>query len=342
MFKSATTKLTILYLAIIMVISMFFSYNLYRLSVDELAWGYQRQNAIIRAVPQFQSIFDGDYLSVGKDEIFNEGKARIALRLVYVNTTILIAGGFLSYWMARKTLQPIEESHDAQSRFAADASHELRTPLTAMQTEIEVALRDPKLTTKDARELLNSNLEELAKLTKLSDGLLRLTQLDSESLPKKPVNVSKIVAIAVERVRSQAKTKKITIDWQAPKSLSLLGDEESIGELVTILLDNAIKYSPTTSDVIIRATNDGQAVTLSVEDHGIGIVAADLPHIYERFYRADGARSKNATSGYGLGLSIAKNIVDLHNGKINVSSAEGKGTKFIVKLPRNLPKTANT
>lgn len=333
MFENATAKLTLLYLAIIMVISLFFSFNLYQLSVDELAWGYQRQNALIRGLPAFRPLFDQEDLAGNQVLVLKEGQERILLRLFYVNLFILFAGGVLSYVLARKTLQPIERSHEAQSRFAADASHELRTPLTAMQTEIEVALRDPKLSASDARDLLQSNLEELAKLTKLSDGLLRLTRLDSESLPKSSVKVSSILKAAEQQVQAHinAKTQKVTIE--SAKSLVVFGDKASLVELVAILLENASKYSPAKSEITITTSREGQYTLIAVHDNGVGISQKDIAHVFDRFYRADTARTKVDTDGYGLGLSIAKTITDLHRGFISVSSTEGKGSTFTVKIP---------
>lgn len=333
MFKETYIKLTGVYLTIIMMISIFFSANIYVLSIQELDRGLRSIGPTITIQDDY-SLPNSLRTQIEKQRVasYQHAKARVINRLLLINLVILVGGGLLSYYLARKTLQPIEEAHEAQSRFTADASHELRTPLAAMRTEIEVALMDPKLSLAKAKTLLQSNLEELAKLTDLSEGLLRLAQMENHELEKQELTMNTIAENAIGRVLAQAEKKNILIDSKVGAQ-KIVGDESSLTEAVVILLDNAIKYSPEKTQVQVTSKKTREGVEIAIKDHGIGIKATELPHIFDRFYRADTARSKQQIHGYGIGLAIAKNIVDLHEGKLDVTSKPGKGSTFAITLP---------
>jgi two-component system sensor histidine kinase CiaH len=330
-----STKLAGLYLAIIMAISLFFSANVYQLSLQEFNRGLMIRNDVITpGIPGTGALeLIQNKLQAEQARRYADARDRVVVRLVLINLGILVGGGVLSYYLARRTLRPIEEAHEAQSRFTADASHELRTPLAAMQSENEVALMKPNLTLAEAKSLLNSNLEELARLTALSEGLLRLSQLEHGTMDHQRVAVDDIVQRAIDRVLPSAEKKHILIHPKGAKRLQVTGDVTSLTEAVVILLDNAVKYSPEKTEVVVSARKEQRTVTITVRDNGHGIKASELPHIFDRFYRADAARSKQNVSGYGLGLAIAKNIVDLHGGKITVQSAPGAGSEFMITLP---------
>lgn len=330
MIRSATAKLTLWYLAIIMALSIGFSFFLYRLSTAELNRGLRRQNSFFAqprpGFPTLPPSFENFRVKQ-----LEEGRQHLLDDLVIFNLTTLLLGGAASYALARRTLHPIEDALEAQSRFTADASHELRTPLTAMQTEIEVALRNTSLNKQQAKNLLKSNLEEVAKLKALSDALLRLASQNGHD-GSSQANIESAIDQALARVEQQAKARSITINPSA-SPLVVAGDENSLSELLVILLDNAIKYSQPASKITVSAERHGKFAHLTVTDKGHGIKASDLPHIFDRFYRSDPSRSKDKIEGYGLGLSIAQKIVDLHNGSIEVKSTAGKGSQFTVKLP---------
>lgn len=328
-------KLASLYLLVIMVVSLFFSASIYQLSVQELNRGLRR--------PVFQGYLNDLDLPVGSisadkllmrelSQRYEYARSLIIGRLVFINLSILVLGGGLSYFLAIRTLKPIDDAREAQNRFTADASHELRTPITAMKSETEVALMNPKLTVAQAREQLQSNIEELDKLTSLSDGLLRLASAEQSNLPLKPVLVTKLVSGAVSRVNHKASAKNIVIKQDVLKELSAEGDKPSLTEALVILLDNAIKYSPDKSEVIVSAKKVSKRVVISVSDKGIGIKPSEQARIFERFYRADSARSKSDAGGYGLGLAIAKNIVEQNQGTISVTSKPNKGSTFKISL----------
>ncbi len=337
--QSAASKLTLSYLAIIMVLSLLFSVALYRESMAQFIESTNRQRAAVTRLPLPLS-FEQRRLEFiqALDDQLDADRRHLLIRLTLLNLITLLLGGGAAYILARRTLQPIQDSLEAQGRFTADASHELRTPLTAMRTEIEVALRDHNLTTADARTLLSSNLEEIAKLESLSAGLLRLAQsdngLDATSITTVPV--TELFDQAVRRHQATLTSRHMRLNLNSTTTIT--GDPDSLTELIAILLDNAVKYSPDGATITLTAKPAGTFVTLSVADTGIGIAAPDLPHIFDRFYRADHSRTKSnppAPGGYGLGLSIAKRIVDLHHGTITVDSKPGRGTTFTVKLPTN-------
>lgn len=340
MFRKTITRLTALYLAIIMVVSLFFSANLYRVSVQEFDRDVRRQRELIERGPDFAGLSGPplNRLIPLRQTFAQEAKAHILANLFVTNIFILVAGGFLSYYLARRTLRPIEEAHESLERFTADASHELRTPITAMKTETEVALMNPKLTLNQAKAQLGSILEELAKLTTLSDGLLRLARMESADLSQNVVPVKNVITAAIERVRPLAKNRQIAL--QTPKNIqgSWRGDKDSLVESVVIILDNAVKYSPKKTTVNITTHSDQHQLFLNVQDQGAGIKASELPHIFERFYRADSSRHKQeSTNGYGLGLAIAKSIIELHKGSIQAKSTPGQGTTVSIRLPLAKP-----
>jgi signal transduction histidine kinase len=235
--------------------------------------------------------------------------------------------------MAKQTMCPIENALEAQNCFTADASHELRTPLTAMKTEVEVALRDKSMTLTDAKSLLSSNLEEIAKLESLSNALLKVARSQDKARNDfEELSLPEIITGAYEKIETLAKQKSITFSSKLDNP-KIRGDSASLTELFVILFDNAVKYSPEKSKVAIALAKDKKHAIIQIKDHGIGIKASDIPHIFDRFYRADTSRSKEKINGYGLGLSIAKNIVELHRGKISVSSVAGHGSTFTIELP---------
>jgi signal transduction histidine kinase len=333
-FHKGSIRLAILYLAIIFAISLFFSATIYQLSIQELDRGLRgpRNGLERRLGPEYTQNIRNEIL-IERETVYQEAKERVFNRLVITNLIILFIGGFLSYYLALRTLKPIEEAHEAQSRFTADASHELRTPITAIVTENEVALSDPSLTLKEAKKQLSSNIEELHKLTQLSDSLMRLAGLENSSLHKEMIEGELIINKAIDRLKSSANAKNITIKTIIKNKVIINGDEQSLIELLTILLDNAIKYSPDKSIISIELQLFKGKVMIKVSDNGIGINASDVPHLFERFYRADSSRTKQSTSGYGLGLAIANNIVTKHSGSIKVKSTPNKGSTFTILLP---------
>ncbi len=328
MFHSAAVKLATWYLAILMALSIGLSIALYNVSTRDLDSNLRRQNNYYNFLtPQDLRNLDNQRRHQIKDSLDHQRN-----RLIVFNLLVLLVGGGLSYLLARRTLEPIEQALADQSRFAGDAAHELRTPLTAMQTENEVTLRNPKLSKDQAVAQLNSNLEEVAKLRALSDGLLALVNDRNDEDYRSSVSLRKIVKAAEEITAVAAKSKKIMVETEVA-DLKVKGNQPQLINLMTILLDNAVKYSPDGSTVKLTAEKKDKMARVSVSDEGIGIHQADIKNIFERFYRADNSRSKLKVEGYGLGLAIAKQVVERHHGYIEVRSQPDKGSTFIVSLP---------
>jgi two-component system sensor histidine kinase CiaH len=340
MFKEARIKLTGWYLLIIMIISLSFSAAIYGGLCSELNRVERMQRLRIEQqfpgrpdlLQQFEQRIEPRNLYLDP-ALINETKTRILIILLGINSFILVSSAVAGYFLAGRTLQPIKVMFDEQKRFTADASHEFRTPLTSMKTEIEVALRDKKINLREIKNLLKSNLEEVNKMQKLSNYLLALNKYeeDGKSIEFTNVDLKGIVKRVVDKLSILAKEKKISLQLNL-KSAKVFGNETAVSELTSILVENAIKYSPSSSKIFIRTRKDDGHGILEIQDFGIGIAKEDLPHIFDRFYRAELSRSKEKASGYGLGLSIAKSIVDLHKGKIEVKSKLGKGSTFIVRI----------
>ena len=330
MFHSAAVRLTIWYLAIIMTLSLATSIALYNVSSNHLEQNAKQQTDYFSGLfgPQVAKEFE----SLRQKQV-DEDRGQLKANLAIFNLLILVGGGAASYGLARRTLRPIEEALEAQIRFTADASHELRTPLATIQTENEVALRSANLTKAEAVALLKRNLEEAAKLKDLSEGLLALAYTSNEDVQFNKVELGTVINEAKKRVIKAAKLKKITISLpnQIEKT-SVMGDQNKLIDLLVILLDNAVKYSPEASEVKVSIQRRGKQSEVSVSDSGRGIKKADLSNIFERFYRADQSRNKQEAAGYGLGLAIAKKIADQHHGVISVRSAVGKGSVFTLRL----------
>lgn len=267
-------------------------------------------------------------------EIISEARGRLIANLLLLNTLILAISGGAAYFLAGRTLGPIKKMLDDQAQFIGDASHELKTPLTALRSEIEVYLRSKTHSVEEADEILKSNLEEVVRLQNLSDSLMILTSFERtniQNVSMEMLDLKQIVSFVIKRVQPLAKDKNIVITDKS-KKVELFGNEKSLIELFVILLDNAIKYSDRGKKVVISSVNDEKYVSVKVTDQGPGIEEADTERIFGRFYRADKSRTSTDKVGYGLGLSIAKEIVKLHNGNISVKSKVGKGSEFIVDL----------
>lgn len=232
----------------------------------------------------------------------------------------------------------VRRLHDSFARirqFSADASHELRTPLTIMRGEIELGLRSPK-SPEEYRELLESTLEEIMRLTTIVDNLLTLGKADQGTLQAtfSEVDLQGLVQELYEDTELLAERKGIAIRLRTSMPITIVGDRGRLRQLFLNLVDNAIKYTPDGGAVSLALErHDGTAV-FEVSDTGVGIPPADIEKIFDRFYRVDKARSREL-GGSGLGLSIAKWIAELHRGSITVKSEPRKGSTFTVSLPIN-------
>ncbi len=310
MYKTARIKLTAWYLLIIVMVSLSFSTIIYRSYSDEVERFERTQR--LRFAIRFERPTD----------LLEDSKHRVLMTLIYINGLIFVTSAGLGYFLAGRTLKPIEEMVEEQNRFIADASHELKTPLTSLKTAFEVYLRDKNGTLPDAKMIITESITEVNKLQFLSESLLKLARLKKPISNFIPIPFNTIIQEVVKKLTPLAKEKNLKIITHVGK-MEINGDKNNLAELVTILLDNAIKYSPKGKEVIINLQNN----VLTIKDQGMGIDQKDMPHIFERFYRAQKSRTNN---GFGLGLAIAKDIVRAHNGEITAESQDGIGTIFTV------------
>jgi heavy metal sensor kinase len=231
-------------------------------------------------------------------------------------------------------LDRLEKAFQRITQFTADASHELRTPVSVMRARTELALRRPR-SDEEYRETLALVLRELERTTELLENLLSLARADSGgvNIAHEPLDLRDVAREAAEEARPLAEAKQIHFAEDFPATaLAVVGDAAALRRLLLILLDNAVKYTPAAGAVSFSlSSQDGNAIA-TVKDSGVGIGPDDLPHIFERFYRADKARSR-AAGGAGLGLSIARWIAESHGGAIRVQSAFGQGSEFRVEIP---------
>ena len=316
-----------------MAISLLFSVAIYGISageidtrLEQLQSRYER-SGMPAYTPNGTPIPDFDQV---RDDQNSRAHSNLFFSLLYINLLILIAGGTASYVLARRTLRDIEEVHTAQSRFTSDASHELRTPLAVMKTELELILRDTSASKAELREILESNLEEVDKLTRLSHMLLQLSKAEYSELEMDEIDLKEIVDQVVKRQLQPSTRIKVTTAKNTPRAI---GNLASIEELAMILVDNALKYSPDDSLVTIHLSRRSSKACFEITNTGAGISEDDLSHVFDRFYRADTSRTNGNQSGYGLGLALAKKIVEIHKGELSATSALNHATTFTVLLP---------
>jgi heavy metal sensor kinase len=228
----------------------------------------------------------------------------------------------------------LERSFFEIRRFTADASHEIRTPLTAIRTETEVALRKP-LTVSEYQHLLGSVLEECERLERLTDQLLTLAREDAGSVRAawEVVDLAAMVKDVAETLRPVAENKGLRLQSEANGPVSVSGNNLGLRQVFFNVLDNAIKYTPAGGDVNVQVNQKNGEAVVTIRDSGIGIAAEHMPHVFDRFYRVDKARSR-AEGGTGLGLSIARSTVLAHGGRIELASQPGQGTTCTVSLPQ--------
>lgn len=329
--RAARIRLTVFYTALITIVSLIFSAIIYIIQMDEV-W-HSVQTVHVAFIKEFGMPPRPERFVVINNEALTEARKNIILKLFYTNLGILAVSGLIAYYIAGKTLKPLEDTVRVQKDFISDASHEIRTPLTALRTTLEVGLREPNLSD-DARETIQDSLSQTTKLQELTTALLNLSQLESASqLNKKTLSVAQLIQEAWARVKHKATEKNIELT-SPTHDILIQADEQKFIELFTILLDNAVKYSSDGSKVTATWKRSPSHFIIKISDQGTGIKEEDLPHIFDRFYRADKARCTN--DGYGIGLSIAKRIISLHKGNIEVKNNPDKGTTFTITLPRIL------
>jgi two-component system sensor histidine kinase CiaH len=263
------------------------------------------------------------------------------LLTVLIGITLLFLGlsAVLGFIMAGRSIEPIKRSYEKQREFLADASHELRTPLSILLASVESIQDDTANRLTDfSGQVLADMKDEVKKMAKIVNDLLTLARSDAAklNLMKRQFDLKTVVEQVVRTIFSLAQAKHIELQLLCPESINVYADRERIAQLLLILVDNAVKYTPDHGRVQLSIRRlggpGGPGVELAVQDNGIGIAPEEQRLIFERFYRIDKARSREM-GGSGLGLPIAKWIVAQHGGSITVSSKVGEGARFVAVLP---------
>lgn len=231
-------------------------------------------------------------------------------------------------------LDGIQQSMEAQKSFSSDVSHEIRSPLTSLRGSIEVALRK-KRTPEEYEEVLKNNLSDIVRLSRITDNLLFLARADNKilELRRQWLDIGHLVERVVEQLKYKALAAGVSIEGEYGENIEISGDVELLEQAFTNLLDNAIKYSRRGGKITVRTEEEEGHITATISDTGVGIPEADIPHIFDRFYRVNKAHSRKL-GGTGLGLAITQWIINAHSGKMGVKSIEGSGTDFSVVLPK--------
>ncbi|OAB42491.1 sensor histidine kinase [Paenibacillus glacialis] len=243
----------------------------------------------------------------------------------------IIAG----YTLARRALIPIQKAWDKQQQFVADASHELRSPLSVVRGQTQILLRHPDHTIEEESAPISAILKETKRMSNMVDGLLLLARGDSheEVISCKPVRVDGIIKEIAKNIEPIMDYKQLRLQLHVEGSELLMnGDEDRLIQLFMILLDNAIKFTQADGQIDLECLRQGKSVLITVKDNGVGISEHELPLVFNRFYKGDSSRNR-VDHGAGLGLSIARWIVDQHQGSVHISSGVGCGTTVMIRFP---------
>ena len=246
---------------------------------------------------------------------------------------ILSALAYLAgHFLAGRAIEQINKFFEKQKTFVSDASHELRTPLSVLLAYTELLER------KNDPEIVRRMKEEILEMSRLNSILLELARSDNDQIQMQyeSFNLSELAAAVLDNIRQISAGKKLKLSIDAPAATNINADKNLVKRLLYILTDNAVKYTPDGGAVAITIIPGEKTATICIKDTGIGISATDLPHVFERFFRAEKSRNRN-TGGLGLGLPLAEIIVRSHRGKINIASQEGAGTSVTVTLPLSNP-----
>lgn len=253
--------------------------------------------------------------------------------IIMADGLLLFLVSILGYIIAGRTLRPIQESVAIQKRFLADASHDLRTPLAIMKSESQVLLQTGSRDHTEYKEVIKSNLEEIEKMAHLVDDLLIMAR--TEELPSKTaftdVHVGDLLMKVAQKVVARAEAKHIIFTHEAVADGIVRGEQYQLERAFQNILQNALNYTKEGGKIVLHSSTKGGDYLITIKDTGVGISKKDLPHVFDRFYKA--SHSRNEGSGSGLGLPIVRQIIDRHGGAVTIESEEGVGTTVHIRLP---------
>jgi len=325
-FKNSTflrvkLKLTFFYTVGILVILVIFSLVVYSLFAKNITQNLEYEG------PEYKGKVDIEA------QILEKAQDRLQAILLTVDGLIVIFVGGISYYLAGKTLKPIESAYAKQKKFIADSAHELRTPLAVMKTGAEAVLSDEASKKEEYKKLVKDFLEELNFLTDMVNDLLFLAREDNlHTLEYTKTDLGALVHKQIGLIVPYAKAHQVRLEKNIKGNFFVKGNRGHLKRLVANLIKNAIDYNCAGGKVLVSLRQEKKEAILKVVDTGIGISQEGIKHIFDRFYKTDQARV-GQNSGAGLGLSIVKEIVNTHKGKIKVNSEINKGTEIIISLP---------
>ena len=283
------------------------------------------------------------YLQVGRSlEDVDRYLANVRWILLFGVPFIVLLVAVVSWWLSGLAIRPIFQSYLQMQQFTADAAHELRTPLAAIQATAQSDLMLPILSENKAKDTLKSIVRQNKRLSYLVADLLTLCRIDGEisinssNKNQEKVTLANLIIEVEEDLLALAMASEIELSSQIKVSqpIEIMGDRQQLYRLITNLVTNAIQYTPVSGKVFISLTEEHHQAVISVRDTGIGIARKDQKHIFDRFYRVDKDRSRSK-GGSGLGLAIARAIATAHKGSLEVQSEIGRGSNFLLRLPKN-------
>ena len=294
------------------------------------------EDEMLRVVSVPMTGFLGDEVAVVQAtqsrRVVREAVGSLLLILVPVGLAGLLLSAMGGLYMSRRAMQPVRDSFQRQRTFIADASHELKTPLALVRINADVMKRNP--TDPENKEVVEDQLAEIDRMDALLSDLLVLARLDAERLDveKKPFDLAVVAAETAGRFLTRAAEEGVRLEVVVPNELSTRGDPDRTAQILAALLDNAMRYTPQGGSVTVCGRRTDGQVEASVKDTGPGIPLEHLPRIFDRFYRAEEARTR-AGGGTGLGLSIARDLARAQGGELTVESTPARGASFTLRLP---------
>jgi signal transduction histidine kinase len=335
MYKRARFKLTVIYSILFITIFWLTSIGLYfwfRLSLGEGYITEVRQRDKEEPLDNFFNNGNKGVVVIAGNVALDE----LYTILLFLNAGFIIIIPLTSWYLTGRTLDPVNKSYEQQKQFVSDASHEMRTPLAIISGELEVALKKIR-TDIEYKQIITSSKEEIDRLSNLVENLLFLARGDQtgKKFQFEPIDITDLLDSLIRDYKLKIENKKLKVSFKPAGSNPVIwGQSSMLRTLFSNLIDNAVKYTPEKGRIWIKISSLSHFVIINVKDNGIGIAPDNQPEIFDRFYRADPSRSK--TKGFGLGLAITKSIINMHNGRILVSSSPGKGSAFTVYLPKSL------
>jgi signal transduction histidine kinase len=323
-FFVARVKLTGWYLLVVVGLIGFFTY----LTFDAREAAYFRVYSVVEGG-------GAEEQTVALQSQWEELNREFRLRVLVFDGILIVVFSWLAWKLSGKTLSSIQAMVEELDAFAGNVSHGLRTPLSTMRLGVDALSTSIPESNTTARKTVKLLAGEAEYMRRLIEGLLQLVRANKASLAQQftQYDLAEVLLKEVDEVRPFAKAKSIQLKVKCPKKMMLWGNRDYMHQVVGVLVDNAVKYSPHKAQVKVTLHHDKSAVRLNVEDEGVGIAAAEQDKIFDRFYRSHLVREKTSMRGTGLGLAIAKRLVEVHGGDMGVKSRPGKGAHFWVSLP---------